>query len=55
MEWENGTWGLFLGKKYWDLGKKPNKNHFLFSSASEDRTLLTKKSVPQFIFIPKDF
>lgn len=55
VEWENGNWGLFLGKKYWELRKKPNKQHFIFSSANEDRTLIAKKSVPQYIFIAKDF
>jgi hypothetical protein len=55
VEWENGKWGLFLGKKYWELRKKPNRQHFIFSAANEDKTILTKKSVPQYVFIAKDF
>ena len=55
VKWENGKWGLFLGKKYWELGKKPNTQHFIFSSANEDHSLIAKKSVPQYIFIAKDF
>ena len=55
VEWENGTWGLFLGKQYWDLGKKPNTQHFIFSSIDDDRELIAKKSVPHYLFTPKEF
>lgn len=46
---------MFLGREYWDLGQKPNRQHFLFSGADEDQKLLAKKCVPQYLFIPKEF
>lgn len=46
VEWENGTYGIYIGDEYYDLLSKPNMSDFIFGETSENSNLLTKKSNP---------
>ena len=49
VEWEDGSYGMYIGDKYFDLLSKPNTSEFIFGQSAQNPFILTKKTNPTFL------